>query len=350
MLLAFWAAVGIIANGASTTQATEAPTTAPTTAAPTTAAPTAEAMQVVEVSFVVQGLDFNALSYQNKYDIKQSVATTIASETTSVTADDVDVVLSAGSVNVQAKTSATNAAAANAIASEITTEATTLASSMTTSVSGLSGMPTTGAISVTTIQAEVAEAPDSAAQIASLVLKFQNMQAQVDQFTTDVQVLESSIDEVESAANTTGKGVLQVEKDIKDIASKAQFNKNETVKLKATAAEAVSEVEAATRKTRKLQVALDGLEHAASDMANTSDEVGGNAAELQARVKELLPDSDGVQLRINASEAILKMHQQEVDNGSVDKSIVTILNRTFARATLRVQKLAATIRQKQVAR
>lgn len=71
--------------------------------------------------------------------------------------------------------------------------------------------------------------------------------------------------------------------------------------------------------------------------------------ELENEVKEFLPDGGRMQPRVDAAEASLKMYQQEVDNGNVDKGIALTLRRHFSRAKLRVQKLAAEVRLKQLA-
>jgi hypothetical protein len=192
-------------------------------------------------------------------------------------------------------------------------------------------------------------APPTAAQTISMMLKFKTMQAQMDQFTTDVQELQNSVVDVAAAANETGDGVLQAAESMKDIASNAQFNMNETAKLKNGSAEAVSAVSVAMMKTKRLREVLTGLERTATDMGAASAGVGKKVEELENDVKELLPDGGRVQPRLDAAEASLKMYQQEVDNGNVDKGIALTLRKHFSRAKLRVQKLAAEVRLKQLA-
>jgi hypothetical protein len=108
------------------------------------------------VGFTIVNVDFASATDVHKTEIKQNVAATIASEISGVAPSDVTVVLSAGSVKVDATISASNL---SVTATEINDKAVALKSSIVTSVSSVAGLPTSGAISIASIQAEVRQAP-----------------------------------------------------------------------------------------------------------------------------------------------------------------------------------------------
>jgi hypothetical protein len=105
--------------------------------------------QVVQMSCIIKGVDYNSLDGLHKYQIEQSVIISIASEIDGVAANDVTVMLSAGSVTVNAAISATNW---DDITHEIRSS-TKLASTTANLVSSIPGLPKTGSISVTNIEA-----------------------------------------------------------------------------------------------------------------------------------------------------------------------------------------------------
>jgi hypothetical protein len=122
------------------------------------AVPTAAVMAMrVSASFTFEGVDFDALDSLAQDGIRQSVATSIAQEINGVQTSDVDVRLSAGSVAVVAIISGANL---DGISTEVMSESKALTSAIVKSVSAIPGLPTTGSITISGLQANVVEEPD----------------------------------------------------------------------------------------------------------------------------------------------------------------------------------------------
>jgi hypothetical protein len=108
----------------------------------------------VLVDFIINGVNYDSATNQQKDSIRHSVMQTFADEI-GVKPNDVGVILSAGSVKVDATI---QTPVPNETHSQISTKAATLKSSMVTSVSKLE-LPKTGQISINNMAALVAPAP-----------------------------------------------------------------------------------------------------------------------------------------------------------------------------------------------
>mmetsp|Transcript_38882 Transcript_38882/g.77151 ORF Transcript_38882/g.77151 Transcript_38882/m.77151 type:complete len:220 (+) Transcript_38882:62-721(+) len=186
-----------------------------------------------------------------------------------------------------------------------------------------------------------ARSPD----LASIMARFETMDAEISNLQTQVDGMQDGVVQVEELANSVGKSIAKSISTIASASKVAGQNKASAAVLKEESTRTSEKVAAATDEMNRLQSQVNELRMTAMSLGTDSADIGARISKLEGKVQEALPGVSGITGRIDNLEESVKSYQQQVTSGQLDAPVAKGLRDSFRRASRSIEKLSEDVKK-----
>jgi len=175
--------------------------------------------------------------------------------------------------------------------------------------------------------------------ILTVTARFKVMQERIAKLQEQATGVVKVIGEVETAGGDTLKRVVAAEDNLVNTSNRASANHYKIIELKNQTDQAEANVKAVLGEMKGLLNVVEKLDSTSTSMGSQAQKVATEVADLEDKVRRLMPGASGLAKRIAKAKLTIDKYQKEVDagvGGMVEKS----LRGHFKSATVRVQSLA----------
>jgi len=175
--------------------------------------------------------------------------------------------------------------------------------------------------------------------LLAITARFKLMQERITKLQTQASGVVKLIGDVENAGSDTLKRVASAESNLVNTSNRAAVNQAKILDLKNQTEQAEAKVKQVLAEMTGLTKIVEKLDSTSMSMGSQATKVAGEVADLEDKVRRLMPGSSGLTQRMAKEKSEIEAYQKEVDKGLggiIEKS----LRGHFKKATARVQRLA----------
>lgn len=188
------------------------------------------------------------------------------------------------------------------------------------------------------------ESQEPDANFSSIVARFHQMQAAIDALTSQMDIVQNQLTQVESFTASTNASVSQAETMLIDLTATAVINGMAVDRLTAAASNATAQVQVASEELTTLVDVVQSMDSTSQQLGAASADVDRKLTQLETLTNEILPGYSTLTDRINNVTGTISAYQGEVDRTHEFENMVAARLRTsFRKSTQTIADLAETV-------
>lgn len=180
----------------------------------------------------------------------------------------------------------------------------------------------------------------TATDLPSIANRFDQIDQKIEALKAKFVDLQSVVQQVKSAADTTGSQLVQSEVMLTQVRTLAGQNKEAASKLAAEFVDTAAKIGNASAEMNGLKNTLTGVEETALKLGMASGDIGKKVGDLETAVHELLPGRDYLPSRIKRAREHLQSYQASTASGALDPVVASTIRGNFLRAQKGAERMA----------